>query len=242
MIDFHTHILPGMDDGSKDVDMTRAMLEVEATQGVTHVLATPHFYAHRSRIDRFLERRQESLSVTRELCKQDSTLPKVIPGAEVYYFPGMGAAGHMKDLCVEGTDILLVEMPFDQWGDQEYRDISDLIHRQGLRVILAHIDRYFGLQRRKDAWVSIMNLPLIRQLNADSVLSRGSARRFALRFMKEHSRVILASDCHNMTSRAPNLQQARAYIEKKLGGDVLARIDKTSSDILPQNYEQGGQE
>lgn len=241
MIDFHTHILPGMDDGSKDADMTLAMLKEESAQGVSQILATPHFYAHRSRIDHFLERRQNSFSQVKDLRDQYPELPEVIPGAEVYYFPGMGGANQIKDLCIEGTDILLVEMPFDQWGDQEYRDIADLINKQHVRVILAHIDRYFGLQKRKDAWESIMRLPLIRQLNADSVLSRGSSRRFALRFMKDHSRVILASDCHNTTSRAPNLQQARAYIEKKLGGDVLARIDKTSSEILPPQLHQGGQ-
>jgi protein-tyrosine phosphatase len=232
MIDFHTHVLPGMDDGSKDIDMTLAMLKEEASQGVTKILGTPHFYAHRSRIDNFLERRQNSFSQVKELRALDSSLPEVIPGAEVYYFPGMGTANQIEELCIEGTDILLVEMPFDQWGDQEYRDISDLIRKKHLRVILAHIDRYWGLQKRRDAWESIMRLPLTRQLNADSVLSRGSTRRFALRFMKEHGRVILASDCHNMTSRAPNLQQARAFIEKKLGQEVLTRIDKTSAEIL----------
>ena len=56
MIDFHTHILPGIDDGSHSTEMTKEMLRREAQMGVTHVYATPHFYAHRSNIGRFLEK------------------------------------------------------------------------------------------------------------------------------------------------------------------------------------------
>ena len=59
MIDFHTHILPGIDDGSRDIRMTEQMLEKEAAMGVTHIYATPHFYAHRANVTRFLEKREK---------------------------------------------------------------------------------------------------------------------------------------------------------------------------------------
>jgi protein-tyrosine phosphatase len=61
MIDFHTHILPGIDDGSKNIEMTMEMLEEEARQGVTEICATPHFYAHRMSFDSFLEKRGHEL-------------------------------------------------------------------------------------------------------------------------------------------------------------------------------------
>lgn len=60
MIDFHTHILPGMDDGSRDVRESLQMLTLESEQGVQETLLTPHFYAHFDKISSFLERREHS--------------------------------------------------------------------------------------------------------------------------------------------------------------------------------------
>ena len=64
MIDFHTHILPGIDDGSRNIDMTVAMLSEEVSQGVTAVVATPHFYANRTSVAAFLERREKACAFT----------------------------------------------------------------------------------------------------------------------------------------------------------------------------------
>ena len=60
MIDFHTHILPGMDDGSRDVHESLQVLTLEDEQGVQEILLTPHFYAHIDKVSSFLERREHS--------------------------------------------------------------------------------------------------------------------------------------------------------------------------------------
>ena len=83
MLDFHTHILPGIDDGSRDIDMTEKMLRMEQSMGVSHIYATPHFYAHRRSIDSFLERRDRALSKVCALPGYGDSLPAVTPGAEV---------------------------------------------------------------------------------------------------------------------------------------------------------------
>ena len=67
MVDFHTHILPGIDDGSQDVDMTKDMLLEEQKQGVGLIAATPHFYAHRMSMEGFLERRTEAMAKTLQI-------------------------------------------------------------------------------------------------------------------------------------------------------------------------------
>ena len=230
MIDVHTHILPAMDDGSKDLNMTAEMIRTEAAQGVRKIVATPHFYAHRTKIDEFLERRSRRLQQVSGLFASESDLPGLAYGAEVYYFPGIGSASRIESLCVEGTDILLLEMPFAQWTDQEYMDVSDLIKRKHLHIVLAHIDRYWGLQRKKQIWNDIMDLPLTRQINAESLLA-GGAKRFSVKFLKQHGRVVLGSDCHNLTSRPPNLSQARELIKKKIGSEVLTQIDALAENL-----------
>ena len=103
MIDFHTHILPGIDDGSRDIQMTEQMLEKEAASGVTIVYATPHFYAHRTGVSGFLAKRDASYRKVRELLETREDLPSLRVGAEVYYFRGMGRAEHTPGLCVEGS-------------------------------------------------------------------------------------------------------------------------------------------
>ena len=60
MIDFHTHILPGMDDGSQATHESLQMLTLESEQGAQEILLTPHFYAHFDKISSFLERREYS--------------------------------------------------------------------------------------------------------------------------------------------------------------------------------------
>jgi protein-tyrosine phosphatase len=231
MIDVHTHILPAMDDGSKELNMTARMICEEAEQGVRMIVATPHFYAHRTKIDEFLERRSRRLQQVGELLRAEGDLPEVAYGAEVYYFPGIGQANRIESLCVKGTDILLLEMPFAQWTDQEYRDVSDLIKKKHLHIVLAHIDRYWGLQKKKQIWDEIMELPLTRQINAESLLSGGGAKRFSIKFLKQHGRVLLGSDCHNLTSRPPNLKQARELIEKKIGSQVLVQMDELAENL-----------
>ena len=139
MLDFHTHILPGIDDGSRDIDMTEKMLRMEQSMGVSHIYATPHFSAHRRSIDSFLERREAALAKTRKLIAADPSLPRVTAGAEVYYFNGIGMAEQIERLCIENSNILLLELPFTQWHSDVIENIEHIIKRRGLSVVLAHL-------------------------------------------------------------------------------------------------------
>lgn len=226
MIDFHTHILPGIDDGSRDMDMTIHMLEMERDQGVSHICATPHFYAHRRSVEYFLERRNKALAKVRQVLEQRPDLPKITPGAEVYYFNGIGRADALPKLCLEGTNVLLLEMPFGQWSDEMADAVEEIVRRRGLRVVMAHIERYRRLQKNRDAWERILDLPVILQMNGEAFTETGSflrpnrTHKFCLQMLEERE-CLLGSDCHNTTDRPPNLAKAKAVIEKKLGKELL---------------------
>ncbi len=239
MIDFHTHILPGIDDGSRDADMTDAMLREEKKQGVNFIVATPHFYAYQMSMEKFLERRAAALEQTERLRRKAETpLPSIAAGAEVFYFEGIGRAESIARLCVEGTRTLLVEMPFEQWSDDVLRDIESLIVRQELKVVLAHVERYIGFQKNRRVWDRVMALPLTPQINAGSFLKSGGffhpnrKRKFCLEFLEEHPYTILGSDCHNMAGRAPNLASGRTEIAAALGEEELACIDSATESAL----------
>ena len=236
MTDFHTHILPGIDDGSRDIDMTARMLQMEKEQGVTHVFATPHFYAHRISVQQFTERRQRAVEKTQQLIASADGFPQITAGAEVYYFSGIGRAEQLPALCIEGTDMLLLELPFAQWDDAMYRDVKSIIDRRQLQIVLAHVERYTEFQKDKSAWSNIMALPLTVQLNAGSFIAGGLHGRRRLKFclgvLNERESVIIGSDCHNLSDRRPNLAEARVVIEKKAGADRLMQIDIYTDKLL----------
>lgn len=231
MIDFHTHILPGIDDGSRDSNMTAAMLWEERKQNVELIVATPHFYADRMRIDTFLRYRELALEKVKKIqVASTEPLPKIICGAEVYYFYGIGEADEVKRLCIDGTQTILLEMPFTQWMEDVLRDVEGLIEKQKLNVVLAHVERYYGFQRDRRIWDRIMELPLTPQINAGSFIPKrgllhpGKKRKFCMRFLEKHPDLILGSDCHNTTSRAPNLAKGR----KEISVEALAKIDRAT--------------
>ena len=240
MIDFHTHILPGIDDGSQDESMTREMLFEESRQGVVSVVATPHFYADQMSVDGFLKNRSAALDKTERIrLEAEKPVPEIIAGAEVYYFYGIGRAAEVSRLCINGTQVLLLEMPFEQWTDDVYKDVENLISRQKLTIVLAHIERYVRFQKKMDVWERIMELPLHMQINAGSFVNKGRFLRpdrkwkFCMDFLQKHPDILhMGSDCHNMTSRRPNLLKGREAVAARLGEKALERIDVSTAQLL----------
>ena len=157
----------------------------------------------------------------------------------VYYFRGIGKSEHLRDLCIEGTDIILLEMPFEQWNVGQYRDVLDIINRMHLRIVLAHIERYEPLQKDRSVWDEIISLPLTLQMNAGSFITgltsglhARKTAKFCLSTLSDYDNCIIGTDCHNLTDRAPNLASARNVIAKKVGTDRLRQLDRYTEELL----------
>lgn len=233
MIDFHTHILPGIDDGSQNVEISVQMLHEEAKNGIDHVVFTPHFYANHDSIEHFLKRRGKSIEQLMAEIERDGKLSQMQYeyGAEVYYFDGIGNAEEIKKLCILGTEILLLEMPFCQWTDAMHENITKLVRKQKLTVILAHIERYIDFQKKKDVWNRIFELPVIAQMNAGP-FTDWKRRSKVLRLADAQEKLLLGSDAHNMDARKPNLAAAQAVIQKKLGEEFLSKQEQLEHQLL----------
>ncbi|MBP3878661.1 MAG: capsular polysaccharide biosynthesis protein [Lachnospiraceae bacterium] len=242
MIDFHAHILPGIDDGSRDREETGQLLEAEAEQGVEAVVATPHFYAHHTTPGRFLEKRELSFQRLQEvrtrMKDEGGAPPEVLKAAEVFYFPGIGQAERLKDLTLEGTDLLLLEMPFCQWDAGVLEDVREIMDRQRLRVILVHLERFYPIQKKKDIWEEVLNLPVIIQLNTGSFLEwRG--KRVCRKLMQSGLPVLLGTDCHNMKNRKPDMAEGRRALAKMLGEAAAERTEKLAGELLAGRLQTG---
>ena len=229
--DFHSHILPGIDDGSKSLEESIAMLKREAGQGITRVVATPHFYAHHDSPERFLARRDRAENRLREEMEKHSGLPELHVGAEIYFFSGISDSDILKRLTIDLKGCILLEMPVSPWSDSMFREIADIPAKQGLTPIIAHVDRYIGPFRTHGIPERLAKLPVYVQANANFFLRTGT-RAMALRMLKENRIHLLGSDCHNMSDRSPNLGAAADVIRKRLGGGALDQICSFESEIL----------
>ena len=87
VIDFHSHILPGIDDGARNLETSLAMLRQVSSQRVDYMIATPHFYASHDRIDAFLNRREDAYNSLKEAVHKESLsdVPQILTGSEVAY-------------------------------------------------------------------------------------------------------------------------------------------------------------
>lgn len=222
MTDLHTHILPGMDDGAKNVEESLALLCLEREQGVDTVVLTPHFYRNRENGAHFLARREKAAAKLSEALAAHPELPQVKLGAEVAWWPGLAECGELEELCIEGTKTLLVELPFSPWSEQMLGSIYDLMGRTGITPVIAHLERYLKIQR-PELVRGVLELGVPVQVSGDVLLEffkRGSV----LKMLKAHEAHLIASDCHNTTSRVPNLGAALRVAEKKLGHEAVSKL------------------
>ncbi len=232
MTDFHAHFLPGIDDGSRSVDMSLTMLEMWQRQGIDRLCATPHFYAEHTTPRRFLENRNAACESLRTAMHAKGIEIPILLGAEVRFFDGIGNASELPALCLEGTELLLVEMPFTRWTERMLHEIDE-IRRRGLQPVAAHIERYLDLNPRRTI-ERFLDMDILIQCNAEFFLSRHTARK-ALRMLADERIHFLGSDAHNITSRTPNLGPALDRIERKLGPRALDRLVRMEELFLQES-------
>jgi len=212
LVDFHTHILPGIDDGSSSVEMSRSMLEEEKRQGVGTVILTPHFYVSEQTAEKFLERRRAALKEILPIGHEMGL--KLVAGAEVYYFEGIRNFPDLESLCIGRSQILLLEMPFSNWSDRLVGEVKGIAGTRNVRVVLAHIDRYVSYYKPEQL-ESLLAAGVQLQMNAGCICDVFSRRR-ALRMIGDGLIAHVGSDTHNMDSRRPNMGKAASILAKTM--------------------------
>lgn len=227
-VDFHTHLLPGMDDGSASAAESRAMLDCMRAQGITAAVLTPHFYPERESPDEFCMRREAAdAALQAVLLPSDPTL---YMGAEVAYYEGIGASSELPKLCIRGTSCILIELPFEKsFCSTVYRDMEMVVNR-GFCVIIAHVERYPAC-RSKAVRRHLMDMGLLLQSNAESFITRSTAGRMR-RLLDRGEIHFLGSDCHHETHRVPNLGVAVDVLSKYGRTEQLQQIYERSCRIL----------
>ena len=158
-------------------------------------------------------------------------MPEIILGAEVYFFSGISDSDAIPELTIGDNRCILIEMPQSPWTKSMYSELEEIRAKWGITPIIAHVDRYLGLLSTHGIPEQLERLPVMVQANASFFL-RSSTRARALRMLARDQIQLLGSDCHNLSSRPPNLDDALRVISGRLPPDILDRISSYQEQVL----------
>lgn len=194
LIDFHSHFLPQIDDGSRNIEESVKILDVMTKSGTDVVVATPHFYCTEQSVERFIERRDSAYERLRPHLKEEH--PRIELGAEVLYDNSLVNYDKLPELCIKGTNWLLLEMPYTDLTDKIINGVAAITDRGDVKVLVAHIERYLNFTSMKSL-EKLMRLELLGQINAKSLTSFGSKRR-CMKLIANGYVHVLGSDYHRI--------------------------------------------
>lgn len=212
-IDFHAHILPKADHGSDGLETSLKQVSLAKEAGIDILAATPHFYPISDTAEAFLARRDHCWSELSAKLGKDA--PRILLGAEVQLCRGIDHLQQIRELCLGGTDVLLLELPGDFRFKQFERSLDALRYDCKLKVVIAHVDRYPELAE------PILDAGFMGQLNASSLCTLFKKKRY-YDWIENGSIVALGSDLHGIKTGYSEFLRAKG----KLGSlypEIMAR-------------------
>lgn len=229
-IDMHSHILPGIDDGARDAAVSFEMMKLEKKSGIGGIVLTPHFYLHERTVARFTERRAEAYEKIRAYAGELDIKLKL--GAEVLYTKSL-ADEDMTALCIEGTRYMLLELPYKQLTVNfinEFRSFVGGIFPD-IIPILAHAERYLNFTDEESLY-EIMDTDMPVQINAGSFKPFSKHSRFIYDLIGSGRAQLLGTDCHNTSSRPPDMDIARKAISRKFSARHFEKLMENAEKVF----------
>lgn len=233
-IDFHTHILPEMDDGAQTVEESLAMLKTAHACGAKTVILTPHFRASMSIAD-FCQKRDRQFALLKQAMKKDGgEFPALLLGAEVLMDAPLAEKEDLRKLCIEGTDLLLLELPFPYWNDWHIQEVYHTIIKQDITPVMAHIERYLKRSKDLEKIDKLISIGTHFQINANSFRSF-SGRRSIRMLAAEGLLCSIGSDCHGIKKRSADISAALRSFTQKFGEPVIGYMCNKTEKLLSEH-------
>lgn len=232
LVETHCHILPGIDDGSPDVNTSLKMIHRLKAQGAKAIILTPHYYSDSISYQEFLAKRDKSLAQLKEALAEDD--PILIPAAEVYVSSYLFNYDNLDKLCIGNTRYALIEHPFNCKFDQKtFTNIGNLNYDYNIKPILAHIERYSALMDDVDLLDEYIDAGCLVQVNINSFASsHRSTRKKLIKYLETGRIHLLGSDCHNLDSRPPSYEEGLKIITKKCGEEAIDVLMKNANLLI----------
>ncbi|HAS72776.1 MAG TPA: hypothetical protein DCS67_01370 [Clostridiales bacterium UBA8960] len=212
MIDSHVHIIPGVDDGAKNTEQSKEMLEMASTDGINRWIFTPH-YNHlccQLSYDALKAKYHAFLAEHASIITSENTRF----GVEVYVDEAfLISLNHLSELpTFENSNYMLVEFSRDSKFEMIQEALYELRIR-GVSPILAHVEMYTELLKSPEKVKWLSDEGTLIQVSASSIV-RGKYRTFINKLIKFNAIDVVASDGHNLTSRKPVMKDAYVTIAK----------------------------
>lgn len=224
IIDFHSHILPRVDHGSKNTEQSVSQIKMIGRR-TDRLVATSHFYPNAHNLDDFIFKVDHAADkLKRAISELDA--PEICLGAEVLLCESLDRLDGIERLCIRGTRCMLLEMPNTCAWSARLLDTVESLMNKGIVVVLAHIDRYI-----RDYEVDIDHLLGIgakAQVNAPSLASFFSRRKM-MPYLESGAVYALGSDIHEVDKGA---YRDFAALESKIGRELYSDIMKKSESLL----------
>lgn len=223
-IDIHSHILPRVDDGSANSEMSMKMLRIAADEGIRQIILTPHNKPGRRQAD--LSRIAAKTEELRDRLLTENLDIKLYIGSELYYRSSLfeeiesGLAGTLA-----GSHYVLVE--FGPLDDFDYiRGGIYTMLMNGYHPVLAHVERYRNVCAKVERINELVEMGCYIQVNAGSIMGKFGigTRQFTKKLLRQHLVHFVATDAHDLEKRAPRLADCADYIRKKFGKDYQQRL------------------
>jgi protein-tyrosine phosphatase len=237
MIDLHSHILPGFDDGAKNEPNALAMLKLAATAGTKTIVATPHVVE-----GGWLPAWEDIVAGCKhlaEIAAKSGIDIEIIPGAEIAFdFEILDLLKSPGTYCINGGKYILIELPtghIPQCADEFFFKLQ----ARGFLPIIAHPERNIELARKPDILRGWIEKGILVQLNGSSITGKMGERvkKFAEKLLLRDMVHCLGSDAHGVNQRRPDLTAAVKKISDMVGLDMTKRLVKVNPGKIVKNEE-----
>ncbi|MBQ7548112.1 MAG: hypothetical protein IJT03_00240 [Clostridia bacterium] len=212
MIDLHCHILPGIDDGSKDLETSLQMCRIAKSNGIKHIVATPHVNAIED-IESFVSFRDEKIRTLRKAVEHAGIELNIYPGAEVFVDDDIYFANNLKRLSINKSRYILIEFSFRNLDVRRVFGYVEEIMRMDLIPIIAHPERFEFFQFDYDAVNALSDMGVLFQINSMSLASMDGPQEFELAYAMAYNAVasFIGTDAHSSHYRTNNLLEMMSY-------------------------------
>lgn len=226
MIDLHTHILPGVDDGASTLEEALYLTELLEKQHVKGAVCTPHFNPVSISLQEFVGKRNAAQSRMK-----DSRITLYM-GSETFLHKFLFYYSDLADLCIENTRYLLLELPYEaKWKFEVFQQLETLLRYYDLLPVIAHIERYPAVRRKEEEIRHLREIGCLIQTNTGSLFDRQIHKQI-FHWMEKGYIDVLGSDCHNTTSRPPVISDALALLDEKFGEEYTESLIQNGDTVI----------
>lgn len=224
MIDFHTHILPNVDDGSKSIDETFELLNEAKKAGFDTIISTSHYIEDYYNVN--VSEREVWINAISEILKKENNDLKLYLGNEVYLTENiMELLETGKATTINKSRYILFEFPMNTKPMNMYDIIYDMLQNK-LIPILAHPERYSFVQKEPEIIYDLIQKGVLMQANYGSIIGRyGEKAQLMVRKFFENNMIhFLGSDVHKKNTIYPRITQALNEIKDIIGKEKLNEL------------------